>query len=189
MNDRHELELRAAETLSRPYMRRLVPEVDGGYSASIPEFPGCYAEGNTADDAMRNLESAAKAWLVAALESGQNIPDPVELGEYSGKIALRIPRSQHRMAVERAAMESISLNQFLVAAVSYYLGACGGFIKLGANPTFIFIATNAGQVPVTPRYQQISNSEAIGPQIFNASRFTQSTASSSDLKIWEPLSA
>ena len=30
--------------LARPYMRRLLPDEQGGYTAYIHEFPGCVAE-------------------------------------------------------------------------------------------------------------------------------------------------
>ena len=47
----------------RPYGRLLVPEDQGGYSAEILEFPGCIAEGDTAGEAVANVESTAKAWI------------------------------------------------------------------------------------------------------------------------------
>jgi hypothetical protein len=39
--------------LARPYVRRLLPDEQlGGYTAYIHEFPGCVAEGDTADEAI-----------------------------------------------------------------------------------------------------------------------------------------
>ena len=37
-----------------------------------------------------------------------------ELEQYSGKIVLRIPRSLHRQLKERAAVEGVSLNQYML---------------------------------------------------------------------------
>jgi len=117
----------AAVFAAAPYTRRLTPEPEGGYSASIHELPGCFAEGDSADDALTALEAAAKAWIAAAIETGRPVPRPVDVSEYSGKIALRMPRSLHRIAAERASMEGCSLNQLLVTAISHYLGQRDGF--------------------------------------------------------------
>lgn len=111
------------EILSKPYRRVLVPDAEvGGYTAMIPEFPGCLAEGDTADQAIDALQSAARSWIEAALSQGQTIPEPERDGEYSGKIALRIPKSLHGRAVELAKREGISLNQFLVSTVAEKVG-------------------------------------------------------------------
>jgi predicted RNase H-like HicB family nuclease len=58
----------------------LHPEVDGGYSAKIPAFPGCYSQGDTLDEAVANIRGAAELWLEvqakrAALEAKQESPD------------------------------------------------------------------------------------------------------------------
>src|ERR1700753_2809039 len=91
---------RAIEFLKRPYARKLTPDVDGGFVATIQEFPGCIAEGDTADEALTRLESAAQAWIEAQLAAGQDIPPPVDVMGYSGKIALRIPRGIHKQVAQ-----------------------------------------------------------------------------------------
>ncbi|MCA1732304.1 MAG: type II toxin-antitoxin system HicB family antitoxin [Acidobacteria bacterium] len=111
------------EILARPYRRVLVPDPEvGGYTALIDEFPGCIAEGDTADDALENLDRAAAAWIEAAEELGQQIPEPAAEEAYSGRIALRLPRSLHRRAADAARADNTSLNQFLVSAISERLG-------------------------------------------------------------------
>jgi predicted RNase H-like HicB family nuclease len=65
------------EYLKRPYSRCFIP-VGDEYHAYILEFPGCLAIGNSFEDAATNLESNAIRWIAAALESGQDIPDPVQ---------------------------------------------------------------------------------------------------------------
>jgi predicted RNase H-like HicB family nuclease len=112
----------ATEYLRRPYARRLTPNEEGGYVATIQEFPGLVAEGETAEKSIAALEQAARSWIEAALGSGQKIPEPVALTGYSGKVALRMPRGLHKRAAEMASAEGCSLNQFLVTAVSYYVG-------------------------------------------------------------------
>jgi len=108
--------------LKQPYARILVPEEDG-YSAEILEFPGCFAQGDTPDEAYGNLEEAAKAWIQSSLDRGLEIPPPSINAGYSGKIALRIPRSTHRLAIQMAERDGVSLNQFLLSSVSARIGA------------------------------------------------------------------
>jgi antitoxin HicB len=111
--------------LAKPYARVLTPDEEyGGYTAEILEFPGCVTEGDTAAEALENLEAAAEAWIEAALSMGQEIPEPSDSGEgYGGRVALRLPRSLHGRAMRMAQREGTSLNQFLVAAVAERVGA------------------------------------------------------------------
>jgi predicted RNase H-like HicB family nuclease len=110
--------------LRRPYARVLTPDDETGtYTAEILEFPGCIAQGETPDEAYERLESAAAGWVEAALDMGQEIPEPSDPYSYSGRIALRLPRSLHRRAAQMAERDGTSLNQFLVAAVAERVGA------------------------------------------------------------------
>jgi len=109
--------------LRKPYARILIPEHDGTYSADILEFPGCHAEGDTASEAIENLEKAAVSWIEAALEQGQEIPLPMTVYGYSGKINLRLPKSVHKQAARFAQRDDVSLNQFFISAIAARVGA------------------------------------------------------------------
>jgi antitoxin HicB len=112
------------EYLRLNYKRVLVPDPDGdGFSAKLLEFPGCFAEGETPEEAYGNLELAAADWIEAALAQGQTIPEPAGGDEYSGKIVLRLPRALHQQATELAGLNQTSLNQFLVGAIASRVGA------------------------------------------------------------------
>jgi antitoxin HicB len=111
------------EYLKGPYTYILVPDEMGGYAAEILEFPGCFAEGETANEAMKALDRAAAAWIRTALAQGQEIPPPFRNQGYGGKIALRLPKSLHRQAVQFAERDGVSLNQFLVSAIASRIGA------------------------------------------------------------------
>jgi predicted RNase H-like HicB family nuclease len=115
--------MNAANYLQQPYARILIPEEDGRFSAELLEFPGCYAEGDTADEAYTNLEKAAKSWIALTLDEGQDIPPPSANYDYSGKVMLRLPKSLHRMAARKAERDGVSLNQCLVTAVAAWVGA------------------------------------------------------------------
>jgi predicted RNase H-like HicB family nuclease len=118
------------EYIQQPYTRILIPNDDGTYSAEILEFSGCFADGKTADEAMKNLSEAAKSWIEACLERGLEIPEPFMNQDFGGKIALRLPRSLHRQAVRFAERDGVSLNQFLVSAVAAKVGTEDSFARL-----------------------------------------------------------
>jgi|SRR6185437_5826966 antitoxin HicB len=109
------------EVLNKPYARRLVPDETGGFVASILEFPGCIAEGDSPEEAMANLNAAAASWVEVALANGYAFRDPIEYDGYNGKVALRLPRSLHRQVAELAELEASSINQLLVMAISHYV--------------------------------------------------------------------
>src|SRR5207302_7551622 len=39
------------------------PESVGGYSVSVPAFPGCHSQGETFEEALANIREAAELWL------------------------------------------------------------------------------------------------------------------------------
>jgi predicted RNase H-like HicB family nuclease len=51
-------------------------EEDGGYIADVPDLASCSAFGETAEEALRQVERARDAWLAAAREAGKPIPPP-----------------------------------------------------------------------------------------------------------------
>lgn len=122
--------MKSEDYLNKPYARRLTPDETGGFVATIQELPGCIAEGDTADEALYNLEQAAVSWIAAARSLGQEIPEPISFQGYSGKIALRIPRGLHKQVAEMAESEGTSQNQFLIAAIARYLGERGASKQL-----------------------------------------------------------
>jgi predicted RNase H-like HicB family nuclease len=112
----------AAEYLKKPYGRLLVPEEEGGYRAEIIEFPGCFAEGDTAAEAAANLEDAAQSWLESTIARGQTVPEPMDELDYSGKLVVRLPKSLHKRAAYAANREGVSLNQFIVSSIAEQIG-------------------------------------------------------------------
>lgn len=154
------------EYLKEPYSRVLVPDEGGGYSAEMLEFPGCFAEGETADDTMQALERAAKSWIQAALEQGQEIPQPFMSQGYGGKVALRLPKSVHRKCVQFAERDGTSLNQFLVSAVAARIGAeecCSHLVKQ---------LTETVQKQVAEALRPIANITLVNHAIMNTIHFS-----------------
>ncbi len=114
----------ARDYLEAPYSRVLIPDAETGtYTAEIAEFPGCVAQGDTPDEAYRNLEAAAESWIEELVGMGQRVPEPAADNRYSGRVALRLPKYLHRNAAQLAEREGTSLNQFLVSAIAEKVGA------------------------------------------------------------------
>ena len=54
----------------------LSPEDGGGFLATVPDLPGCMSDGETPEEAIRNVQGAIEAWLEAARDLGHEIPKP-----------------------------------------------------------------------------------------------------------------
>lgn len=80
---------------------------------------GCVGQGETAAEAISELEANEEEWLVTAKEVGMPIPPvPVEpTREYSGKLTVRIAPAVHRDAAELAKAEKVSLTQYISDAI------------------------------------------------------------------------
>lgn len=107
--------------MALPYQVEIYPEEDGsGYTARIPDLPGCMTCADTLDELWAMIEEAKQLWLEVALDDGDYIPDPrpVEVHEYSGKFVTRIPRSLHRQLAQRAKAEGTSLNQLVLSLLA-----------------------------------------------------------------------
>ncbi|NJM36873.1 MAG: type II toxin-antitoxin system HicB family antitoxin [Akkermansiaceae bacterium] len=49
---------------------------DEGFVASVPALGGCIAYGETAEEAVREIQIAAELWLEVAEKRGKTIPTP-----------------------------------------------------------------------------------------------------------------
>lgn len=83
-------------------------EEGGGYMVTVPDLPGCLADGDTIEQALEEARDAFRAWTIAEQEDKGSVPAPKT---YSGQFVQRIPRTLHARLAMRAASEGISLNQ------------------------------------------------------------------------------
>lgn len=51
-------------------------EDDNKFLVEVPELAGCMADGNTPEEALRNVEIIVSEWLETAEELGREIPFP-----------------------------------------------------------------------------------------------------------------
>ncbi|WP_434721439.1 type II toxin-antitoxin system HicB family antitoxin [Mesorhizobium sp. RIZ17] len=54
----------------------LSTEDGGGFSAYVPDLPGCMSDGETPEEAIANVQDAIAAWIEAANELGRSVPRP-----------------------------------------------------------------------------------------------------------------
>lgn len=116
-----EQEARLTEILARPYHREVVREEDG-WAARLVEWSGCIGSGDTAAEALTDLEEAMRAWAASCLVDDVPVPEPIREDAFSGKLVLRIPRSLHRDAARLAEREHVSLNQYISTALARTVG-------------------------------------------------------------------
>jgi len=110
--------------LNYPVM--ITPDVTGGYVAEIEDLPGCFTQGETLEETYANIEEARNLWLESAYEDGLEIPLPSEDDKFSGKFNVRVPASLHRKLHKLAKKEGVSLNQYVVYALSHAAGVNEG---------------------------------------------------------------
>lgn len=91
---------------------------DGEYVALSSEFPGLSGMAETAEEAMAMLRDAIAVAVEAFAEDGEAAPQPHTISPFSGQLRLRLPRSVHAAAVQRAEQEGVSLNALLQAYVA-----------------------------------------------------------------------
>jgi antitoxin HicB len=57
-------------------VRPLPPAEGGGFSALVPDLPGCMSDGATPQEAFLNAQDAIACWIEAAHELDRAIPAP-----------------------------------------------------------------------------------------------------------------
>ena len=53
----------------------LSDEDGGGFLATVPDLPGCTSDGDSREEAARNVEDAIACWLEEAKALGRAIPE------------------------------------------------------------------------------------------------------------------
>jgi len=62
------------ERHSMRYTVILQKEEDGGYVATVPVLPGCVSQGDTRDEALKNIEEAIEVYVEDVRAAGENVP-------------------------------------------------------------------------------------------------------------------
>ena len=91
---------------------------DNCYVATVSEFPGLSAFGDTPEEAIEEAKIAVEGFLKVYKEDGCQIPEPEILKPFSGQTRLRLPKSLHAALSQEALKEGASLNSYIVYLLS-----------------------------------------------------------------------
>jgi predicted HicB family RNase H-like nuclease len=89
------------------------------YVARFLELPDCIGVGKTKGYAIKELEIHKRMKIESHLELGFPIPEP---SGYSGQFHLRVGTSLHESLARLAALEGVSLNQYLTNVLARAVG-------------------------------------------------------------------
>lgn len=104
-------------------VRRSNFENDFCFEARVKGLPDIAEYGDTFEEAYNLAIDTIEATADIFEEKGKKIPEPPEvIDDYSGRVTLRLPKSLHRSLSAGAEDEGVSLNQYLVGALSCFHG-------------------------------------------------------------------
>lgn len=109
------------EYLKKPYNIIIKPVTDeaGNYfAARVLEFDGCIATGETKEEAHNNIYEVLEGFIEVMIEEGEEVPEPISDGDFSGNLRVRMPKSLHKNLSQAAKLEGVSLNQYIVHKLS-----------------------------------------------------------------------
>jgi antitoxin HicB len=112
------------ETLPRFEMRPLTAQEGGGYLVEFPEYPGCIADGESPEEAIREGRDALLSYLRTLEELGRPVPKTGDV--YGGQWRQRVPKSLHAALARRAEREGVSLNMLVTTMLAEGLGRRSG---------------------------------------------------------------
>lgn len=96
---------------------------DEAFVALCPEFPGLSAFGESAAEALEQIQVAVELALETHRAEGWPLPEVQGVSQYSGQFRLRVPRSLHAELAARAEAEGVSLNALVVSYIARGLGS------------------------------------------------------------------
>src|SRR5271166_6488001 len=103
-------------TLPRFEIRPLTEAEGGGYLIEFPDFPGCIADGETPEEAIREGRDALASYLRTLEELNRPVPATGEV--YGGQWRQRVPKSLHAALARRAEHEGVSLNMLVTTLLA-----------------------------------------------------------------------
>ncbi len=93
-------------------------EEDDEYVGLCIEFPSLSWLSSTPEAALEGIRQVAADVVIDLKASGELVPEPIAIRQYSGKFMLRIPPVLHRHLVLEAAEAGISLNRLASAKLA-----------------------------------------------------------------------
>ena len=125
---------------------------------------GCVGQGETSEEAIKELEENEKEWLDTAKEFGISIPPRAvkKPKTYSGKISLRVSSFVHQEAHEIASAIGVSVNQLINDALIDYMQK----VKHSQNNVLL----DDSFTEETTKFIKFTPKDSIAPIVNNVSR-------------------
>ena len=90
-------------------------EEDQVYIGRCLEFPGLSAHGTTNEKALKEIKFVIAEAINWLREDKKDVPEPLGLKKYNGKLTLRVPPEVHRKLAVKSAEEGVSINQYIIS--------------------------------------------------------------------------
>lgn len=99
--------------------------------AESKSLKGCVGQGDTSDEAIKELEQNEQEWIATAKEVGIPIPLPIAKApiQHNGKFALRLAPNVYNESSLIAEELGISMNQYFNNAIVSYNAASNSFLR------------------------------------------------------------
>ncbi|MCE5294261.1 MAG: toxin-antitoxin system HicB family antitoxin [Chlamydiales bacterium] len=104
--------------MSKYSMSATWSDEDNCYIATVKEFPGLSAFGETRSEAIKQAEIALEGFMKVYQEDGCELPEPETVKQYSGQTRIRLPKSLHAALSNEADSEGVSLNSLIISLLS-----------------------------------------------------------------------
>lgn len=88
-------------------------ELDRVFVARVAEFSSLSAHGDSQEAALREIKFVVEAVIEDLQQAGEPIPEPIGTRAYSGKLNERMPKALHRQLAGEAALQGVSLNDWI----------------------------------------------------------------------------
>lgn len=134
--------------------------VDGQelWRATVRELPDVAEFADSRDEAISLALDTIESLKESADEDGRSFPEPIDDDEeFSGRVTLRLSKSMHRSVAQRAELEGVSLNSYVVECIALRSGAL--VASSGAHAEWASIADAA--VKCTRWYYQAMTSQPV----------------------------
>jgi len=90
---------------------------DNCYLGSIVELEKNMTAGDTPEEVIKNLKEALEAYIITSIENNMEIPEPIKLADYKGKITYRTTSEKHYRLAKAAKISNKSINSLIDEAI------------------------------------------------------------------------
>ena len=104
-------------------VRALAPDEGGGWFAYYKDFKGVMGDGETPEEAIKDVRNAFAAFVQNAIDNGDKIPMPSSRHPKAVRLNITIPQDELEKIDDYAKAHSMSRSGFIQAAAKEYMRA------------------------------------------------------------------